>query len=39
MRKNYSTDYFTQLYQPNPAVDHLKSGDVEISRQTLLAGA
>ena len=39
MRKNYSTDYFTQLYQPNPPAERLKSGNVEISRQTLLAGA
>ncbi len=39
MRKSYGTDYYAQLYQPNPPPARLSSDGVEISRQMLLAGA
>jgi hypothetical protein len=39
MRKSYGTDYFAELYQPNPAPEHIKIGNVDVSRQMLLAGS
>ena len=39
MRTAYRTDYFAELYQPNPTPQRFRLGDVEVSRQLLLAGA
>ena len=39
MRRAYSTDYFAEVYEPNPAPELLSLGGVEVSRQMLLAGA
>ncbi len=39
MRKTYNTNYFTELYELNPPPTRLRIGEIEVSRQALLANA